>query len=293
MTVRERRRVVGRVRAAVEISERRAIRFTGFARSSLRYRSLRAPEEELRARISALAGERPRWGYRRIHVLLCREGWAVNRKRVLRIYREEGLAMRRRRRKMRSQTMRPVREPVGEANQRWSMDFVHDSLADGRRFRCLTVIDEHTRECPVIEVDHLLPALRVIEVLERLREERGLPKSIVVDNGPEFTSRAFDAWAYARRVKIEYIEPDKPVQNCFIESFNGTFRVECLSLHWFVRLGPAKRTIESFRRDYNEVRPHSSLGDLTPRHFEQLDREAKPREKALRPLPSPQQASVR
>lgn len=267
MTARERRQVVEQVQAAAGISQRRAIRFTGFPSSTIRYRRLRDPQEELRARIKALAAERPRWGYRMIHDLLRREGWLVNRKRVQRLYREEGLSVRRRSRKRRSQAPRVVRAPLTAANERWSMDFMADTLSSGRRFRCLTVLDEFNRESLAIHVAHSIPAAGVIEVLERLREERGLPRTIVTDNGSEFTSRAFDAWAYARGVKIEYIQPGKPVQNCFIESFNGTFRDDCLNLHWFLSLADARRTIEAWRRDYNEVRPHSSLGRLTPQEF--------------------------
>lgn len=266
-----RRQVVAQVQAAVGVSERRAIRFTGFARSSMRYRSRREPQDELRARIRELAAERPRWGYRMIHTLLRREGWPVNRKRVQRLYREEGLAVRRKGRKRRSQMPRPVREPLGRANKRWTMDFMSDTLSSGRRFRCLTVLDEYTRECLAIHVAHSIPAVRVIEVLERLRTERGLPEIIVTDNGSEFTSRAFDSWAYARNIKIDYIQPGKPVQNCFIESFNGTFRDECLNLHWFLSLEDAKRSIEDWRFDYNQVRPHSSLGGLTPAEYAGVD----------------------
>lgn len=270
MTARERRRVVQKVQAAYGISERRAIRFTGFPRSSMRYRALRDPQEGLRARILELARERPRWGYRRIHLLLRREGWPVNRKRVQRLYREEGLAVRRKGKRRRSQVPRPVRRPLGRPNERWSLDFVSDTLANGRTFRCLTVVDEFSRECLAIHVAHSIPAVRVIEVLERLRAERGLPEIVITDNGSEFTSRAFDAWAYARGVKIHYIQPGKPVQNCYIESFNGTLRDECLNLHWFISLADARRTIEAWRTDYNRVRPHSSLGDLTPEEFVQV-----------------------
>ncbi len=262
--MRERRRIVGEVRAAWKISERRAIRFTGFARSSVRYRTIRDPLPELRARICELAAERPRWGYRRIHVLLGRDGWVVNRKRVLRLYREEGLAVRRKGRRRRSHASRPVREPIGRPNQRWSVDFVHDALSNGRRFRCLTVLDEFTRESLAIEVDYSLPSSRVICVLERLYEERGLPEVIVSDNGSEFASRAYDAWAYARGVRLLFIQPGCPVQNCFIESFNGTLRDECLNSHWFRTLAEARQTIEAFRQDYNGFRPHSSLGNLSP-----------------------------
>jgi len=236
----------------------------------MRYRSLRSPQDELRTRIRELAAERPRWGYRRIHLRLRREGWAVNRKRVQRIYREEGLAVRRKGKRRRSQVPRPVREPLGRVNERWSLDFVSDTLANGRTFRCLRVVDEFSRECLAIHVAHSIQAVRVIEVLERLRAARGLPEVVITDNGSEFTSRAFDAWAYARGVKIRYIQPGKPVQNCFVESFNGTFRDECLNLHWFISLADARRTIEAWRTDYNRVRPHSSLGDLTPEEFVQV-----------------------
>lgn len=215
MTARERRHVVQRIQAAADISERRAIRFTGFPRSTMRYLSVREPQDALRARIRELADQRKRWGYRMIHTVLCREGWPVNRKRVQRLYREEGLAVRRRGKKRRSQAPRPIREPISGRNERWSMDFMSDTLSSGRRFRCLTILDEFSRECLAIHVAHSIPALRVIEILERLREERGLPGVIVTDNGSEFTSRAFDAWAYAREIKIDYIQPGKPVQNAF------------------------------------------------------------------------------
>lgn len=267
MTARERRQVVEKVEAAAGLSQRRAIRFTGFPSSTIRYRSVRAPQEELRERIKALAADRPRWGYRMIHALLRREGWPVNRKRVQRLYREEGLAVRRRGRKRRSQAPRLVRIPPTRPNERWSMDFMADTLSSGRRLRCLTILDEFNRESLAIHVAHSIPAAGVIDVLEQLREQRGLPETIITDNGSEFTSRAFDAWAYARGVKLEFIQPGKPIQNAFIESFNGTFRDDCLNLHWFVSLGDARRTIEAWRKDYNEARPHSSLGRFTPHEF--------------------------
>jgi len=260
------------------VSERRAIRFTGFPRSTMRYQSVREPQEELRARIRAIATERPRWGYRFIHQKLRREGVPVNRKRVQRLYREEGLAVRRKGKKRRSQPSRPVRTPLTGPNERWSMDFVLDTLSSGRRFRCLNIIDEFTRESVAQHVSHSIPAVRVIEVLERLRQERGLPEVIVTDNGSEFTSHAFDAWAYARGVRHELIQPGKPVQNCFIESFNGTFRDDCLNLHWFTSIEDASRTIEAWRRDYNDVRPHSSLDWLTPSEYGSLHQQ---REEAL------------
>src|SRR5690606_35792391 len=183
-------RVVKEIEAAYGISERRAIRFTGFPRSSMRYRSLRETQEALRSRIRELAHERPRRGYRRSQLLLRREGWTVNRKRVERLYRAEGLAVRRKGKRRRSQAPRPVREPLGRPNERWSMDFVSDTLANGRTFRCLTIVDEFSRECLATHVAHSIPAVHVIEVLEKLRVERGLPEIVITDNGSEFTSRA-------------------------------------------------------------------------------------------------------
>lgn len=269
MTARERRRAVEKVQAAVGVSQRRAIRFTGFARSTIRYTTVREPQDALRARIREIASEKPRWGYRFIHNKLRREGWPVNRKRVQRLYREEGLAVRRKGKKRRSEGPRVVRTPLSGPNKRWSMDFMSDTISSGRRFRCLNIIDEFNRESLAQYASHSIPAVRVIEVLERLREERGLPEVIVTDNGSEFTSRAFDTWAYARGVRIDFIQPGKPIQNCFIESFNGTFRDDCLNMHWFTSLADASRTIEAWRREYNEARPHSSLGGLTPAEFGQ------------------------
>lgn len=267
MRVQERRRAVERVQADHQVSERRAVRFTGFPRSTIRYQSTQEPQELLRERIRELAHQRPRWGYRRIHVLLLREGWTVNRKRVQRLDREDGLAVRRTGKRKRSRAPRPVRETLGGPNERWRLDFVSDTLSNGRTFRCLTVVDEFSREALAIQVAHSIPSLGVIEVLERLREERGLPPVIITDNGSEFTSRAFDAWAYARGVKIDYIQPGKPMQNGFIESFNGSLRDECLNLYWFLSLRDAREKIESWREDYNRVRPHSSLGNLTPKQY--------------------------
>lgn len=267
MTARERRRVVEQVSAATGISQRRAVRFTGFPRSTIRYRSVREPQEPLVARIHALAAERPRWGYRWLHRLLVREGWPINRKRVQRLYRAEGLAVRRRRKRRRSAVPRPVRPPLTGPNERWSLDFVTDALSTGRRFRCLTVIDEYSREALAIHVAYSIPAPQVIAVLEALRDTRGLPAVVITDNGSEFTSRAFDAWAYSRDIKLDFIQPGKPYQNGFIESFNGTLRDDCLNVHWFTSIERARRAIEAWRNDYNDVRPHSALGELTPTEF--------------------------
>ena len=204
MTARERRQVVEQVQAVREVSERRAIRYTGFPRSTMRYRSTRDPQELLRARIVELAQERPRWGYRMIHVMLRREGRLVNRKRVQRLYREEGLAVRSKGRKRRSQAPRPIREALSGPNERWSMDFVSDTLSNGRQFRCLTIMDEFSRECLAIHIAHSIPAAGVIEVMECLKESRGLPEVIITDNGSEFRSRAFDSLGLRSRREARF-----------------------------------------------------------------------------------------
>jgi putative transposase len=255
------------IRQAHGLSERRACRLVGLGRSSCRYQESPSGNEELRARLLALAEERRRFGYRRRTVLLRREGWGVNPKRVYRLYRAEGLMVRRRKRKrigaVERQTI-PV--PTGP-NQRWSMDFVSDALSVGRRFRSLNIVDDFNRECLASEVDTSITGVRVVRVLERLRDERGLPKTLVMDNGPEFAGRALDVWAYRQGVNLHFIEPGKPVQNAYIESFNGKMRDECLNEHWFVSVGEARETIEAWRRDYNEVRPHMALGNRTPKEF--------------------------
>ena len=252
------------------LSERRACELAGTARSSYRYPASlerREGERKLRERLRELAGERRRYGYRRLTVLLRREGQRVNHKRIYRLYREEGLSVRRRKRKRIGTVERqPLTIPTG-VNQRWSMDFVADALSDGRKFRSLNIVDDYNRECVAAEVDTSIPGARVVRVLERLRQWRGLPQVLVSDNGPEFAGQALDVWAHQQSVKRHFIEPGKPVQNAFIESFNGKMRDECLNEHWFVSLAEARQVIESWRQDYNEVRPHSSLGNRTPQEF--------------------------
>jgi putative transposase len=253
--------------AQPELSERRACGLAGLGRSSYRYRRRGSDEAGLRKRLKELAAERRRYGYRRLTVLLRREGQTVNHKRVYRLYREEGLSVRRRKRKRIGAVERqPLTIPIG-TNQRWSMDFVADGLGDGRKFRSLNIVDDYSRECVAVEVDTSIPGGRVVRVLERLRELRGVPQVLVTDNGPEFAGQALDVWAYERGVKLHFIEPGKPVQNAFVESFNGKMRDECLNEHWFGTLAEARQTIEAWRRDYNEVRPHSSLGNRTPQEF--------------------------
>jgi len=255
------------IREAHGLSERRACGLVGIKRSSCRYAGCRPELGGLRGRRRELAQERRRFGYRRLTVLLRREGWTVNHKRVYRMYREEGLGVRRRKRKRIGAVERQALAIPVRPNERWSMDFVSDALSEGRKFRSLNIVDDFNRECLAAEVDTSITGARVVRVLERLRERRGLPQILVMDNGPEFAGRAVDVWAYEQGVKLHFIEPGKPVQNAFIESFNGKMRDECLNEHWFTSLGEARQTIEAWRRDYNEVRPPTSLGNRTPQEF--------------------------
>ena len=253
------------------LSERGACKAVSLSRSSYRYqRTERGDEPELRERLQELAGRFPRYGYRRLHVLLRREGHRINRKRTLRLYRDLGLQVRRKKRRRASQANRQPRPVPSVANEQWSIDFVSDSLADGRAYRTLNVLDDATRESLAIEVDTSIPALRVCRVLDRLIAERGAPARLVLDNGPEFTSVALDQWAYRHGVELAFIRPGKPIENAFVESFNGKFRDECLNLHWFTSLNDARHRIERWRGEYNHVRPHSSLDDLTPVEFSQV-----------------------
>jgi len=221
----------------------------------------------LRERICEIAAEKRRYGYRRIQVLLRREGWTVNRKRTYRLYREAGLAVRRRKRKRIGPFERHPLPTPHAVNLSWSMDFIADGLTGGRRLRCLVIVDDYNRECLVAEVDTSITGKRVAAVLERLADPRGLPQSITVDHGPEFEGQALDAWAYQRDVRLSFIRPGKPVENAYVESFNGRFRDECLNEHWFVSLNHARQIIENWRIEYNTERPHSSLGDLPPEEF--------------------------
>ena len=266
VTPEQRRTAVISAMEAAGISERQACRFTGFARSSQRYASRRASDTALRERLHTLALLRPRWGYRRLYRLLRREGMTVNRKRVQRVYREAGLSVRRRARKRVAVERVPRSMPIA-VNIRWSMDFVSDALADGRKFRALSIVDDFSRECPVIAVDRSLPGERVVRELEQVARVRDYPDVIVCDNGPEFRGEALDRWAHAHGVTLQFIEPGKPVQNCFIESFNGRLRDECLNESWFVSLLDAQQTIEAYRVDYNDTRPHSGLAGCTPNEF--------------------------
>lgn len=249
-----------------DVSQRRACRVLDFCLATHRYKARRADGGILRQRLRALAEERPRWGYRMLHVMLVREGFAINPKRVYRLYKLDGLGLRRRRRKRITRPRRPLVQPT-RPNERWSMDFTSDQLADGRRFRTFNLIDDFSREALAIDAATSLPGTAVARILDRVAQQRGYPKALVMDNGPESTGRALDIWAYRHGVKLEFIQPGKPTQNGFAESFNGTFRNECLNQHWFLNLRDARYEIERWRRDYNDVRPHSSLGNLAPADY--------------------------
>jgi len=246
-------------------SERRVCGLMGMAVSSYRYRTIRC-DGELRARLEELAREKPRFGYRRLQVLLQRGGERVNHKRVHRVYREAGLSLRRKKRKHCVRVGKPLLERTA-ANQEWGLDFVHDAVECGRAIRVLSVVDAYTRECLALEVDTSFASRRVTRVLEAIIAERGQPSSIRCDNGSEFTSRHFLAWGMEQKIEVVHIQPGKPTQNARVESFHGRLREECLNVSWFQNLFDARRKIAAWRREYNEERPHSSLGYLTPHEF--------------------------
>ena len=241
------------------VSERHACGLLQAPRSTQRYRSRKKDPIVLKQRLRELAMDRPRYGYRRLHVLLRREGWRVNHKKLYRLYREEGLSIRSKRRKKRAAQIRLALPEPTSMNQLWSMDFVADSLMDGKKIRALTLIDCFSRESLAIRVDTSIPSAKVTETLDQVIRQRGKPDAIRVDNGTEFTSNHFDAWAYERGIQVDFIQPGRPVENALIESFNGKLREECLNVHWFHSLDEARRLIEDWRREYNEVRPHSSV----------------------------------
>lgn len=267
VTSAARRDVVNYLRKSHKISERQACKIVRLCRSSYRYQAKPTNDEHIRSRLRQLAEQRRKFGAPRLHVLLRREGHLINHKRTERLYREEGLSLRLKRRKKRSSHLRVVLPSPERINQHWSMDFVSDSLYNSRRFRTLTIVDNLSKECPVLEVDHSLTGQRVVRVLERISLTRELPEVITVDNGPEFISKALDAWAHENNVKLNFIQLGKPTQNAFIESFNGKFRDECLNEHVFINLEDAQRKIEAWRQDYNTVRPHRSINQLTPEEF--------------------------
>lgn len=258
------RDAVAHVRTVFELSERRACSIVGVARRVVRYEPTRADDVALRSRLRALAGERRRFGYRRLGYLLAREGLVPNHKKLLRIYREEGLKVRRRGgRKRALGTRAPIALPQGP-NHRWSLDFVSDAFACGRRFRILCVVDDFSRECLALVPDTSLSGARVSRELDRVVAARGKPLMVVSDNGTELTSTSILRWSQERRVEWHYIAPGKPTQNAFVESFNGRLRDECLNETLFTSLAQTRAVLAAWQHDYNTVRPHSKLGGKTP-----------------------------
>ena len=238
------------------------------SRSVYGYRSLARDASVLTMRIREIAATRVHYGYRRVHVLLRREGWKDNVKRVYRLYRAEGLSLRHKRpRRNKAAQRRQPKHRVSRINEIWSMDFVSDALFDGRRLRALTIVDTFTREALAIEVGQSLKGEDVVRVLERITANRGWPETIKVDNGSEFISKALDRWAYVQGVELDFSRPGKPTDNAKIESFNGRLREECLNAHWFLSLEDARDKIERWRSDYNQSRPHTALDWLTPAEF--------------------------
>lgn len=240
----------------------------GLCRATWQYRSDKKRDDApLKAAICKVAERRRRFGQRRVFLMLRREGWPDGRHRISRVYRELGLSLRSKRRRKRAASVRVPMPAASRPYQTWSIDFVHDRLASGRVLKCLVVVDEYSRVCMAVEVDFGISGERVIRVLDRLIELYGKPEAIRSDNGPEFAGNAMDAWAYRTGVKLDFIQPGKPTQNAFCESFNGRFREECLNDNQFQALVEAQVVIEAWRKDYNEERPHSSLNGLTPSEF--------------------------
>ena len=266
MAVAARRQVVRELQEK-GLSERQALRLVGMSPSTLRYAPREDGNEQLRERLKELAGQHRRHGYRMLHSRLRNDGWAINVKRTYRVYREEGLMVRKRRHK---KLPVPERQPLvrpARPDEVWSMDFLFDELAGGRRVKTLTVVDDCSKEVVRIAADTSIPALYVTRLLDEVGLERGLPKVIRTDNGPEFAGRTMQDWAARNGVKLRFIQPGKPVQNAYIESFNSRFRDECLSQHWFASLSHMRSVIDNWRHDYNHHRPHSTLGYVPPATF--------------------------
>lgn len=256
---------VERLRSEYAFSEHRACGLIGLAVSTYRYPPSRN-DDRLCEQLTALAREKPRYGYRRLHVLLLRTGTVVNHKRVWRVYHEAGLSVKRRKRKRLVRVGRPC-EAVSAPNEEWALDFASDRLATGRSVRVLSIVDVFTRECISLEVDSGFASRRVTRVLDAALRQRAWPQRLRCDNGPEFTSRHFLSWCIERRIELRHIQPGRPMQNGHVESFNGKLRDECLNTSWFRNLFEARRRITAWKRDYNEQRPHSSLRYQTPAEF--------------------------
>jgi putative transposase len=250
------------------LSRRRACRLVRLRRSVWYYQSVKDPQWALRGRMHEIARTRVRYGYRRIHILLRREGWRLGRNQAYRLYRQEALQLRSKLPKRRKMVVtRRERFEPRQPNEAWSMDFVADQLTNGQRFRALTIVDVFSREALAIRVDQRLRGEHVVQVCNQLVAQRRAPKRIFVDNGSEFSGRLLDLWAYHHGVRIDFSRPGKPTDNCFIETFNGSLRDECLNVHWFESLEDAQAKIEAWRRDYNESRPHQALAELAPAEF--------------------------
>jgi len=264
----QRRVVVRYLGATYPISERRACGTVRCARATYRYQHLRDPRTALRQRIAELARARVRYGYRKIRVLLNREGWAVGKHLVYRLYWEEGLTLRHRPpRRRKAVVVRAHRPPVTRPNEAWTLDFVADQLVNGHRIRALTVVDVWARESLAIEVGSQLHSEHVVQVLNRLTAQRGAPTRLWCDHGSEFCSQLVELWAYQHQVRVDFSRPGRPTDNTHVESFNATLRRECLNAHWFESLQEAKERIEAWRWEYNESRPHRALQDRTPEEF--------------------------
>jgi putative transposase len=258
------------------VSVRRATSLLQIARSSYYYIANPRDDRAERKRICEIAETRVRYGMWRIHTLMRREGWLINHKKTHRIYVEEGLNLRCKRPRRRVAAAHRLERPeLSSIDECWSMDFVHDELFNGRRFRALTVVDNWSRESVAITVGAKLCGADVVATMDHLKLTRGLPRRIQVDNGSEFISKALDKWAYDNEVTLDFSRLGKPTDNPFIESFNGTFRDECLNVHWFLSIEDACEKIETWRQDYNRNRPHSSLGDMTPEEYRRHHEEAR------------------
>jgi putative transposase len=273
--------LAGWIRVRFQVATTRACELARFSRAAFYRKSQAKDQSALRLRIREIAHARPRFGYQRIHVMLRREGWSVNRKRIRRLYRLDGLQLRMRIRRRKHMCLHRGPAPAPSApHERWSMDFVHDQLFDGQPFRILTVLDQLSRESPLIELDFAMSGQRVADALEAHTVDTPPPVSITIDHGSEFTSKALEAWAWRRGVRLDFIRPGKPTENGLIESFNGRLRDECLNVNQFMSLEDARAKIEAWRVDYNRCRPHSSLGYLTPSEFIRSRQENRAREAA-------------
>lgn len=262
--------MIDHLRFCFRVSIRRACRALQASRSTYHYKPRKAEQAVLKKRIQEIAATRVRYGYKRIHVLLQREGWRINHKRVHRLYREAGLQMRYKTPRRRvSAKLREDRTDATAINDCWSMDFMHDELYDGSRIRLLTIVDNFSRVSPAIGVRDRYQGLHVVDTLKDAAKEYGMPRRIRVDNGPEFVSKELDLWAYLHGVVLDFSRPGKPTDNAFIESFNSRVRQECLNQSWFLSLADAREKIETWRVDYNRVRPHSAIGYVPPAEYAQ------------------------